>query len=73
MSKYVYDTTQKGMLEKAREAGVFLFWCVMVGGGVGAVYAHNTYHSLYHTIFGFALGMSIFSCLWILVKLFEVK
>lgn len=34
-SKYVYDDTQKGMFEKAREAAGFIAWCVAIGGGMG--------------------------------------
>jgi uncharacterized membrane protein YjjP (DUF1212 family) len=73
MSKYVYDHTQKGTMEKFRETADFVFWCVMVGGGLGAVYAQRNYGGFKNCVIGFFVGMAIFSFFGVVKKIFVIK
>lgn len=72
-SKYVYDDTQKGMFEKAREAAGFIAWCVAIGGGMGGVYGYRTYGGFDNTVYGFVTGMSVFAFFGVMKKLLTMK
>jgi hypothetical protein len=71
--KYVYDRNQKGMLEKAKEASSFMFWCIMVGGGLGATYGNIYYGGIYNSLLGFAAGMAIYAFFGVVAKFFEIS